>query len=337
MIEYVEHPDDGPPPRPAGSEIAPGLRILGLINRSRHLDVHDVLSEERASRCVVKVARPDRLDRPRVARRLLLEGRLLRRLAHPHIVRGYPAPGAPEPMVVTETLTGATVGNLLYTSTRRLGAAEIAHLGMHVASALVYLHGQGWLHLDLKPGNIVAEGGRAKVIDLSVARRPGRVKAGVGTFHYMSPEQARGGTVGPAADVWGLGAVLFEAATGRRAFDDPEDEPVDEPEDEPEDGDFTADWSGVREDEGDDSGRGSRGGPDAGWTETDGQPPPQLTRAADPVRRHRRGLPRELGALIDACLAPAPADRPALGAILAGLERVSGTPPELRLHDTGPR
>lgn len=321
MIEYVESPEEGPPPRPVGAELAPGLRNLGLLNRSRHLDVHDVWSVERAARCVVKVARPDRLDRPKVARRLRQEARLLQRFSHPHIVRGYPAPDAPEPMVVTETLTGATVGNLLHTSTRRLRPAEIAHLGMHVASALVYLHGQGWLHLDLKPGNIVAEGGRAKVIDLSVARRPGRVKAGVGTFYYMAPEQALGGQVGPAADVWGLGAVLWEAATGRRAFEDPTED------------DLSEDWTTGDEDGPDEpSLEESSDGGSAGWSETDDDPPPQAHRPAEPVRRHRRGLPRELAAVIDACLAPAADDRPALSAVLAALEPVTGTPPHLRLH-----
>ncbi|MEQ8834437.1 MAG: serine/threonine-protein kinase [Miltoncostaeaceae bacterium] len=329
MIEYVERPDEGPPPRPAGSEIAPGLRILGLINRSRHLDVHDVLSLERAARCVVKVARPDRLDRPRVARRLELEGRLLRRLSHPHIVRGYPAPGAPEPMVVTETLTGATLGNLLHTSTRRLGPAEIAHLGMHVASALVYLHGQGWLHLDLKPGNIVAEGGRAKVIDLSLARRPGRVRAGLGTHYYMSPEQARGGAVGPPADVWGLGVVLWEAAAGRRAFGHPDDD-----EDEDGTGGPTEGWSGG-ESEVSRTGSGTGAEDDPGWTESDDEPP-QLTRVADPVRRHRRGLPRELAQIIDACLAHAPEDRPELAALLAALEPATDIPAHLHLHSPAP-
>lgn len=322
MIEYVETPDDGPPQRAVGTEIAPGLRILGLLNRSRHLDVHDVWSVERAARCVVKVARPDRLDRPKVARRLRLEARLLQRFAHPHIVRGYAVPGAPEPMVVTETLTGATVGHLLHTTPRRLRPAEIAHLGMHVASALVYLHGQGWLHLDLKPGNIVAEGGRAKVIDLSVARRPGRVKAGVGTFYYMSPEQALGGQVGPPADVWGLGAVLWEAAVGRRAFDEPTED------------DLSDEWTGTEGEDGDEDASSEGSGDDgsAAWSETDDEPPPQATRPAEPVRRHRRGLPRGLADTIDACLAPAPEDRPPLAEVLAALEPVTGMPPHLHLH-----
>ena len=76
------------------------------------------------------------------------------------------------------------------------------------------------MHLDLKPGNIVAESGRAKLIDLSIARRPGRARPGVGTWCYMAPEQARGGQVAEPADVWGIGVVLWEAACGDTPFGD---------------------------------------------------------------------------------------------------------------------
>jgi len=76
------------------------------------------------------------------------------------------------------------------------------------------------VHLDLKPSNIVSEAGRAKLIDLSTARRPGRARPGVGTWCYMAPEQARGGGVGVPADVWGVGVVLWEAACGDTPFAD---------------------------------------------------------------------------------------------------------------------
>src|SRR5204862_1788144 len=155
------------------------------------------------------------------------EGRLLRRLAHPHIVRAYGVHDLPRPVIVLETLGGETLGHLLRRRRRRLGAAEIAFLGTHVASALVYLHAEGMLHLDVKPSNIVADGGRAKLIDLSIARPPGRMRGGRGTWCNMAPEQARGGVIGPAADVFGLGTVLYEAATGANPFDDydPDEDP----------------------------------------------------------------------------------------------------------------
>jgi serine/threonine protein kinase len=71
---------------------------------------------------------------------------------------------------------------------RPLSAVELANLGAHLAGALRHLHAEGVLHLDLKPSNVIAENGRAKVIDLSHARAPGRVPAGNGTWCYMAPE-----------------------------------------------------------------------------------------------------------------------------------------------------
>lgn len=288
---------DTPPPRPPGTEVAPGHVLLGHLSRGRHLDVHDAWSTERAARCVVKMLRPDVAgDRP-AARRLEAEARLLRRLEHPHIVRGYAARGASEPIAVMETLTGETLAHLIQTAPRRLQVAEVAHLGMHLASALRYLHAAGWLHLDLKPSNVVAEAGRAKLIDLSVAQRPGRVDAGRGTWCYLSPEQAHGGTVTPAADMWGLGAVLYEATAGEPPFG-------------------TLDVA-----------EGSAGEDDVELTGTLGpEDYPQLAGPPEPVRRLRRGAPGELAALIHACLDMDPGGRPAADDALNVLARLAGVP-----------
>jgi serine/threonine protein kinase len=81
-----------------------------------------------------------------------------------------------------------------------------------------YVHGRGLVHSDLKPGNVMGDRGFAKVLDFSLARAPGRGHAGRGTAAYMPPEQARGGLVTGAADVWGVGAVLYSALTGQAPF-----------------------------------------------------------------------------------------------------------------------
>ena len=258
----------------AGEVVAPGYAALAHLHRGNALDVYDVWSEERACRCVAKLLRPDRLEEPSDRRRLIQEGRLLRRLAHPHIVRAYEVFERPTPGVILETLPGATFGRIIE-ERAPLGVADIALVGLHLSSALHYLHRRGFLHLDLKPSNIVVNGGVVKLIDLSIARRPGRGHRGVGTRQYMAPEQVRGGRVSAASDVWGLGAVLYEAATGRCAF---------------------APLEGRRYD--------------------------QVGRRADPVRAHRR-LPRALAALIDACLEPDPALRPAVDDLLTALARLA--------------
>ena len=210
-------------PRP-GSPILPGYRVLGRLHRSNVYDVFDVWSEERWARCVAKTLRPDRDGDRRARAQLLREGRRLREMTHPHIVRAWEVhPGSP-PVVVLETLTGQTLAHLIETAPRPLAGREAAMLGLHLVSALHYLHARGLLHLDLKPSNVVAEAGRAVLIDLSVSRPPGRIPAGRGTWCYMAPEQARGGEVTAAADVWGVGVVLFEAVTGEVAFTDTETE-----------------------------------------------------------------------------------------------------------------
>lgn len=262
-------------PLGAGADLAPGYRVVGLLNRGPEVDVYDVLSEERACRCVAKTPRTDVALPAHALTRLRREGRLLRRFTHPHLVRAYEDARTPEgrPVVILETLGGATLSWLIREGDMRLTAADLAHLGLQLSSALHYMHGHGWLHLDLKPSNVIAQDGVAKVLDLNLAQRPGRVRPGYGSPQYRSPEQGRGEVAGVPADVWCLGATLWAAAAGRRPF--------------------------------------GASGED------------QLHVRAEPLGRVRR-LPRTLSRTIDACLEPAPGDRPALGEIRGTLEALAG-------------
>lgn len=273
-----------------GSAIAPGYEVIGHLSRGRALDVYDVWSEERECRCVAKGLRPDRYADRSARRRLVCEGRLLAKLSHPHIVRGYELLASEPPLVIMETLSGETLAHLIEEGDRLL-PVEVAQLGLQLCSAIQYLHRHDILHLDVKPSNVVAEAGRAKIIDLSLARRPGRIRGGVGTWCYMAPEQVRGGDLGTAADVWGVGVVLWEAATGKSAFGGDDDEALLPSSSEEED---------LAE-----------------------ELHPQLRRPADRVRRHRR-LPVPLARAIDAALAPEPLARPTISALAARLEEVPG-------------
>jgi serine/threonine protein kinase len=209
---------EGPPPLEGGETIAPDYEIIAHLHRSNNFDVYDAWSKERTSRCIAKTLIPDLVNDNKLVRGLLREGHLLKKLTHPHIVRAYETIREPRPILVLETLTGATLAYLIDTSSRRLSLKDIAHLGLHLCSAVHYLHHHGILHLDLKPSNIVSECRMAKILDLSIARPPGRGKKDAGTRNYMAPEQARGDSFSPATDVWGIGAVLFEAATGELPF-----------------------------------------------------------------------------------------------------------------------
>ena len=285
-------------PPAAGGSLAPGYEVIAHLRRGNDLDVYDAWSAERGARCILKALRPDRVRSRRRRRALLREGELLGRLSHPHIVRAYETIAEPVPIVVLETLSGETLSHMVASGTRA-STEDVAHLGLHLGSALRYLHRHRVLHLDLKPSNVIAEAGRAKLIDLSLARPPGLARPGIGTWHYMAPEQARGGELTTAADVWGLGAVLYEAATGEAPFDDDPDA-----------------WR-------DGSASSSAGdpGPDRY---------PQLERRAREPGSVRP-LAAPLADLISSCLEPLPDDRPSLLAALAALEQLAGLPgPERR-------
>lgn len=201
-----------------GERLARGYEVIEHLRRGRDLDVYDVWSEERDCRCVAKVARPEKRSSQSTRRRLRHEGRLLLSLAHPHIVRAYELVERPDPILVLETIEGETLDHLVQRRTRRLPAVDIAYLGMHLCSAVQFLHRNGIIHLDLKPSNVISDFGQAKLIDLSIARAPQRVAPGIGTRRYMAPEQVKGGEIGPPTDVWGIGAVLFEAVAGVPPF-----------------------------------------------------------------------------------------------------------------------
>ncbi len=204
---------------PRGGRLAPGYRVLGLFTRNRTLDVYEAWSEERECHCMAKVLRPDHAEDHAARARLVREGRLLLRLTHPHIVRAYELVREPETTLVLETLGGETLSHLIRRHRdRRLALPEVMALGTQLASALAYLHGHGVLHLDVKPANVIAEQGRAKLLDLSLVRRPGRGVRGRGTRPYLSPEQARGGAFTAATDVWGLGSVIYRALAGDTPF-----------------------------------------------------------------------------------------------------------------------
>ncbi len=212
-----------PPVEPVGVELVPGYTVLQLAHRSRLFDVYEVWSVDRHCRCAAKVVRPDRSHEGKGQRRLMREGRLLLSLSHPNVLRAYELCQRPQSALITEALPGMTIGYWIEEH-GPLKKDDLVHLGIHVSSALSYLHGKGVLHLDLKPGNLLASYGIVRVIDFSLWRKPGRASRGAGTHAYLAPEQARGQSICAATDVWGLGTVLWEAAAGRPPFGRPDDD-----------------------------------------------------------------------------------------------------------------
>ena len=133
--------------------------------------------------------------------------------------------------MVVEHLEGPTLRRLI----KRGGALPVEQtlpLGLHVASVIHYMAEEGWVHLDLKPDNLVM-GIPPRVIDLSLARtveRARRLTDYIGTNAYMPPEQCNPrGDVGPPSDVWGLGATLYHAVAGKTPFRRPRSREEDAP------------------------------------------------------------------------------------------------------------
>jgi serine/threonine protein kinase len=210
-------------PRPTwglreGDELAPGRSLLRRIGGGRRYETLLVWDEHRLAVLVAKVLRPDQARVPAALADLRHEAELLARLAHPVVVRGFGAvTDGRFPHLLLEHLEGPTLAELLEAH-GALALEQLLPLGLHVASALHYLAGEGVLHLDVKPSNIVM-GAPPRLIDLSVARtvaQAATLRSRVGTDAYMAPEQrAPDGRIGPATDVYGLAGTLRRAAPRR--------------------------------------------------------------------------------------------------------------------------
>jgi len=164
---------------------------------------------------------PDRL------RRFEQEARAASALNHPNIITIYEIGNWEErKFLATEFIDGETLRELM--TNRRLVLQEILEIAVQTAGALGAAHDAGIVHRDIKPANImVRKDGYVKVLDFGLAKLmkasagldatdPGRV---MGTVSYMSPEQALGERLDHRTDIFSFGAVLYEMATGSRAFD----------------------------------------------------------------------------------------------------------------------
>jgi eukaryotic-like serine/threonine-protein kinase len=182
---------------------------------------------------VIKCIRRERASDPRFSAMFVNEARLSMSLAHKNIASVFDLGRAGDDLfLVMEHVDGGSLGAAL----ARAGAARtppdavvVAHIGLEACQALDYAHAirgpdgeaRSVVHRDVSPGNVLLSfGGEVKLVDFGVAslaaeRDDGRVR---GTPGYMSPEQARGERVDGRSDLWSLGACLWEALAGRRAF-----------------------------------------------------------------------------------------------------------------------
>ena len=201
-----------------------GAGGMGLVLRAEDTTIRRAVA--------MKVMRPGVAARPGARERFLREARLVSDLDHENIAtilhvgedRGVP-------FFTMPLLTGETLEARL----QREGAlpvAEVLRIGRETAEGLAVAHGKGLIHRDIKPHNLwlfrrpdgTGPRDQVKILDFGLARpldtdlRLTGSDQLMGTPAYMSPEQARNTTVGPASDLFSLGAVFYRAATGRAAF-----------------------------------------------------------------------------------------------------------------------
>jgi serine/threonine-protein kinase len=184
---------------------------MGVVYRATHLGLERPVA--------LKVIARNLADQDDFRRRFLRESRLAASLDHPSVVPIFDSREEDGELIVAMRLVEG--GDLKQRLKRDgpLPPAEAVDLLAQVADALDVAHAKGIVHRDVKPHNILLEGNRAYLSDFGLAKAVSEsgVASGAsvaGTVEYMAPEQWRGGRIGPAADIYALGCVLYESLTG---------------------------------------------------------------------------------------------------------------------------
>src|SRR5262245_52797545 len=229
--------------------LAAGTR-LGPYGRSRPLgaggtgEVYRARDTRLGREVAVKVLPAGLSSSPEVRARFEREARTVSSLNHPHICTLHDVGREGETdFLVMELVDGESLAQRL--ARGALPPAEVLKFGGQIADALDRAHRAGVIHRDLKPGNVMLTKSGAKLMDFGLARPTGlkgpaaansatgasltespTVAAPltaegtlVGTFQYMPPEQLEGKEADARSDIWSLGCVLYEMATGKRAFE----------------------------------------------------------------------------------------------------------------------
>lgn len=194
-----------------------GRGSMGVVYQARDPNLDLVVA--------LKVMRRDRLANEPFVHRFLAEAKALGRLDHPNIVRVYNVDREGEVVYIAmEFIEGDSLARIM--KERRFSPDELAEFGATVAETLHYAHQKGIVHRDVKPSNILFRSdGRLKITDYGIAHiedpsAPEETQAGeiLGTPAYMSPEQVLSRPVDGRSDLFSLGIIMYELATGSRPF-----------------------------------------------------------------------------------------------------------------------
>lgn len=175
----------------------------------------------------VKVLREEFKENEEFIRRFNVESQAAASLSHQNIVQIYDV-GEEDGLhyIVMELLEGETLKQYISSKGGKLTVREATNFSMQICRALEHAHSKHVVHRDIKPQNIIiTESGKLKVADFGIARAANNstmVNAGknaIGSAHYLSPEQARGGYTDLRSDIYSLGVVMYEMFTGALPFD----------------------------------------------------------------------------------------------------------------------
>jgi serine/threonine protein kinase len=202
--------------------LADRYKIGRVLGRGGMADVYQAEDTVLGREVAVKVLR-DPANRDRFQN----EARNLAGLTHPGLVRVLDAGvTSDQSWLVMELVDGRTLADCCVGVA--LDPQRVAAVGAQLADTLAYVHASGFIHRDVKPGNVlISPDDRVLLADFGIARllqnAPAATDTGtmLGTAAYLAPEQVRGDPLTPAADVYSLGLVLLEALTGERAYPGP--------------------------------------------------------------------------------------------------------------------
>ena len=231
-VPRAEPPSAAAPDTPAPSATQPASfvgerymvkRFLGEGGKKLVYLAHDELLDRDVAFALIKTEGLDETSRTRISREAQAMGRLG---SHPHIVTVFDlGDHEGQPYMVTELMGGGDVEGIVEDAPdHKLPLEHAISIALATCRGLEFAHSRGIVHRDLKPGNVwLTADGIAKIGDFGLAVATDRSRLTqegmmVGTVRYMPPEQAMGGEVTPKADLYSLGAMLYEMVCGRPPF-----------------------------------------------------------------------------------------------------------------------
>jgi serine/threonine protein kinase len=213
-----------PPQRPGSLGRIGHYEILQILGRGGFGIVFRAFDEMLQRVVALKVMAPQLAATSPARKRFLREARTSAQLRHENVVQVYEVAEQPLPYLVMEFIPGETLQQKL-DRFGPLDVMEVLQIGQQIAEGLAAAHATDLIHRDIKPGNVLLEGGhhKVKITDFGLARSADDASVSqsgmiAGTPMYMAPEQAQGDKLDQRADLFSLGSVLYQMVAGRPPF-----------------------------------------------------------------------------------------------------------------------